>query len=354
MSNSDQPRTSSRPSVLIDVGHPAHVHLFRNFAAHLQKHGIPFLIASRDKDLTNSLLEHYGLNYVTISRQADTLSGQFLEFLLRTFRILKLHLRYRFTLALGTSVSIGYLSLFTLGKVQSYNFCEDDDDAIPLQANLAYPFSTKIVNPDCIRFTRWTSKRVLLPTFHELAYLHPDNFTPDVDVPRKYGLEPGRYVILRLSSLKAHHDRNEKGITPALLNKIKESIGDLRLLESKELAARQHIAPWEMHDVLAFSKLIISDSQTMTIEAALLGTPSIRISTFKNRLSCLQEIEGRLTNALSFHPNSTQAILNAVRESVELNCGYRSRNGVVDWIRSEKIDLAAWMRSTFAETTIQK
>ena len=338
-----------RPCVLIDIGHPAHVHLFRNFVTHLQMKGVPFLITSRKKDLTTALLDHYGLEHITISRQAETIGGQFLEFIVRTFRILRLHYRHRFTLAIGTSVSIGYLTLFTFGKVRSYNFCEDDDSAVPLQVALSYPFSTRIVNPDCIRFSRWKSKRILLPTYHELAYLHPDHFTPDPNVPKKYSLEPGKYIILRLSSLKAHHDRNEKGIASGLLEKIRKSAGNFKIIESLELADTHSIAPWEMHDVLAYARLLITDSQTMTAEAALLGTPSIRISTFKNRLSYLNEIESRIPNALSFDPGSTRQILSAIYDCLNSDPNRHAKHHVDEWIRSEKTDLARWMRKNFIE-----
>ncbi len=51
------------------------------------------------------------------------------------------------------------------------------------------------------------------------------------------------------------------------------------------------INPAEMQDVLADSSMLISDSQSMTMEAAMLGVPSIRFSDFAGRISVLEELE---------------------------------------------------------------
>ena len=332
-----------REKILFDIGHPAHVHLFRNFISYLEKNDISYVVTSRRKDLTTLLLDYYEIEHEVISKQTFSWVGQLIEFFLRTVRIYFLHRKHRFTLAAGTSVSIGYLTLLTAGRVKSFNFCEDDDDVIPLQALLSYPFSTWIVNPESIRHTRWAAKRVLLPTLHELAYLHPDHFTPDPEVLTKYGLKRGDFLIMRLSSLKAHHDRNEEGISSDLVSNLRETAGPLVIIESRELADGQNIDPWDMHHLLAFCRLLVSDSQTMTIEAALLGTPTIRISSFKNRLSCLEEIEHELDYARSFLPNQTDAILQAVVESVRGDTSKADTAKARDRFLESKLDLTHWM-----------
>ncbi len=332
---------------LFDVGHPAHVHLFRNLIADLRANDIPYLVTSRQKEMTTLLLDHYGIEHRVISKQADSRVGQLMEFFLRTARIWLLHRKHRFTHALGTSVSIGYLSLFTAGRVKSINFCEDDDDVIPLQALLAYPFSTLIVHPFSVRYKRFVEKRVLVPSFHELAYLHPNNFTPDLKVLRKYNLKEDGFLIMRLSSLKAHHDRSAQGISSDLAADIRRIAGSIAVIESRELGDGHIIDPWDMHHLLAFSRVLVSDSQTMTVEAALLGTPSIRISSFKNRLSCLDEIENSLEYAASYFPDQTEEILVKLEEilSPSFSAG-DVEQGRQRFLRS-KIDFTEWMLNRF-------
>lgn len=50
--------------ILIDVNHPAQVHLFRNAVRQWEAHGHKVLIVGRDKDVTLALLEGYELPYV--------------------------------------------------------------------------------------------------------------------------------------------------------------------------------------------------------------------------------------------------------------------------------------------------
>ena len=45
--------------ILFDLGHPAHVHYFKNLIKLLEKNGNKVLIIAREKDVTQNLLKHY-------------------------------------------------------------------------------------------------------------------------------------------------------------------------------------------------------------------------------------------------------------------------------------------------------
>ena len=49
--------------VLIDIGHPAHIHFFKNFIWKMKEKGHEIRISAREKDVTLELLETYGLPY---------------------------------------------------------------------------------------------------------------------------------------------------------------------------------------------------------------------------------------------------------------------------------------------------
>ena len=51
--------------ILIDIGHPAHVHLFKNFAHEMEKRGHELLFTCRDKEFEIALLEYNKLKYVS-------------------------------------------------------------------------------------------------------------------------------------------------------------------------------------------------------------------------------------------------------------------------------------------------
>ena len=48
--------------VLIDIGHPAHVHFFRRPIEILREHGHEILITSRLKEIAGDLLDAYGMD----------------------------------------------------------------------------------------------------------------------------------------------------------------------------------------------------------------------------------------------------------------------------------------------------
>ena len=50
--------------VLIDIGHPAHIHYFRNLAFHFINKGDKVLFSCRNKEIVISLLKFYGFDYV--------------------------------------------------------------------------------------------------------------------------------------------------------------------------------------------------------------------------------------------------------------------------------------------------
>ena len=54
---------------------------------------------------------------------------------------------------------------------------------------------------------------------------------------------------------------------------------------------RLKINPLDIHHVITFASLYIGDSQSMAVEAAMLGVPSIRFNDFAGKISVLEELE---------------------------------------------------------------
>ena len=212
-----------------------------------------------------------------------------------------------------------------------------------LYSFLAYPFATKIINPDCLKFKKWRDKRILYPSYHELAYLHPNNYIPDRNIVKSYNLEPGKYVIIRLSALKAHHDTGINGISYEVLEQIEERLSEYQIIKSKEQTKEYQIKPWDMHHVLAYAKMIISDSQTMTAEAAVLGRPSVRINDFVGRISYLEELEHKYGLTYGIKPGQEEELLEKISNLLS------ERNSENNWkhkraiMLRDKVDLTEWM-----------
>ena len=97
-----------------------------------------------------------------------------------------------------------------------------------------------------------------------------------------------------------------------------------------------------MHDAIAFASVLVGDSQTMAAEAAFLGTPGLRISTFAGRISYLEELEHEYGLTRAFKPAQKNAILQALEELVGRDGpGEKFLNGHRRMLR-DKCNVAKW------------
>ena len=181
-------------NVLFDISHPAHFHLFKNGIKALHSKGVTTLITARDKDVLLSLLQREGLEYHLLAKTRQGYLGLFLELMARNVEMFMLCRTFKPDVLIGTSVNIAHVGKL-IGK-PSIVINEDDDAVVPFFSYLAYPFAHKIINPQCIEFNRWSNKRILHKSYHELAYLHPGNFDPDINVIKNYGLAEKEYLSL--------------------------------------------------------------------------------------------------------------------------------------------------------------
>ncbi len=177
--------------------------------------------------------------------------------------------------------------------------------------------------------------------------MHPGNFTPDKNILRKYNLKEKKYIILRLSALKAHHDTKAKGVSRKLWKKIENLTTNYQVIKTIENEKSHFIEPWEMHHVLAFSKMIISDSQTMTIEGSVLGIPSIRINTFIDKSTVIGELEKKYGLAYGFLPGKEKNILSTIQDLLCDDQLEEKWNNKKEKLLKDKIDLNQWIIGFF-------
>lgn len=331
--------------ILFDIYHPAQVHLFKNLIIYLLDNGHDVTVVTKDKDLTNVLLDGLGVPYLCLSGVRGSLLQMGLELAIRDWKIFRLHQQKNFDLAIGSSVSVSHLT--ALFDVYSLIFCEDDDDVVALFAWLSYPFATRVVNPQGLNCKRFLHKRLFHPSYQKLAYLHPDNFKPDSAVLQKYGLNTYDYVVIRCSAYQAYHDAGQSGFTEELLASIRQRLGSTKLVISVENEVSHCIDPLDMHHILAYSKLVICDSQSMSVESAMLATPSLRLSSFVGRIAILNELENKYELTKGFEPQDGDAFLRALddllaNDNLHLEWEERRSRMLLD-----KVDFNAWMIQLF-------
>lgn len=304
---------------LFDLGHPAHFHLFKNVISALKDQGHRVLIVARQKDCLPELLRESGWPHIFIRRRRRGLVSLGVEALKVLGRVSFGGLVKPVDLMIGTSIVIGPASRMT--GATSVVFCEDDAAVVPMFAQVAYKASHYIVTPRSLEHEAYGPKHLTYRGYHELAYLHPDVYRPDPGVRELLGVKPDeKYFVLRLVALTAHHDIGQKGVNPTQAQAVVDRLSPHgRVFISAEAKVpenlKQYILPTPVEkilDVLAFAEMVVGDSQTMTIEAAVLGTPALRCNTFVGRLSVLEELEHRYGLTVGIRPENFDKVFDQI------------------------------------------
>jgi uncharacterized protein len=346
--------------ILVDIGHPAHVHLFRNAMRILEKNGHSVVITIRDKDITAKLLDLYGFPYTVASVARKGTLGLAYELFEHDWGVLKVAKRHRSQILMGTSVAVAHAA--PLIGAKSIVFGEDDASVAPTFVRLTYPFAHAIVTPTCLNEDHG-KRHIKYNGYQKLAYLHPKYFSPNPEVLSKLGVAPGEpYFIMRFVSLQAAHDKGEAGLSleaRKILTDRLSQYGRIFITSETPLPAelepyRYKISPDSMLDAIAFAKMLVSDSQTMTAEAAILGVPSVRCNSFVGRISYLEEMEHKYALTYGFKPDQQEAMFSKVDELLTQSnlsqIWQERRNSML----AEKIDVTAWMVNMIENFAIGK
>jgi predicted glycosyltransferase len=337
--------------VLFDVSHPAHVHLYRQLAGRILTEGGAVLFAARDKDVTLRLLRAYGLPFESLSRARSRSRLRLAaELLQRTARLYARARAFRPDALVGSSSSVGLVGRL-VGR-PSYVFAEDDAKVTPLFAATAFPLATRIVTPRALAHENHGARHLMYPGYHELAYLHPNQFAPDPDLVRSLGLEPASpYFVVRLVALEAHHDTAAKGLSREAARRVVALLREHgRVLITSEAPLdpaleplRFPLPPERFHDVLALAALVVGDSQTVSMEASVLGVPNFRCNTFVGRLSVLEELEHAFGLTRGFLPEAEGVLLTALADTLgrldEVRRLHAERRRAM---LERSVDLAVW------------
>lgn len=310
--------------ILFYLHHPAHFHLFRHTIRKLKSNGHEILIVATKKDVLEDLLKSEGWeyeNFLPHGRKDNKFSIAF-GLLKQDLRLFRKCLRDKPDLLIGTSTEICHIGY--LLRIPNIFVNEDDADIIPLVKKLAHPFAGYLLSPD-VCDTGSPHKTITYRGYHELAYLHPNVFSPDKNIVKKYFDPDTKYFILRFAKLKAHHDSGVKGIDTSVAGKLIDMMskyGKVYITAERELEKefepyRLNIKPIDMHHVMAFASLYIGDSQTMAAEAGVLGVPFIRYNDFVGRIGYLRDIEENYQLGFGILPGNEEELLNKVNELLQ-------------------------------------
>lgn len=267
--------------VLFNVGHPAQVHLFKNLLWNLEKKGHICKITAVEKEVSLNLLDAYGFEYDVVGSSKLTSFSKAIEMLRIEYKLYKIAKSFKPDILVG---GVGNVYISHLGKLIGKNsIVFDDTEHSKIEHFLMDPFATVICTPSCYRLDMG-KKQIRYHGNHELAYLHPNYFTPDAKVLNEIGLKKDdTFIILRFVSWGAIHDVGHTGLTlEDKRNAVKEfeKYGRVLITSEKPLQKefeqyRINVSPEKMHDLLYYATLLYGESATMASECAVLGTHAI-------------------------------------------------------------------------------
>ena len=336
-------RKNKEMKIFIDIGHPAHVHYFRNFIKIMKNKGHTFLVTARDKEMTHKLLDENKIDFISRGKGGIGLLNKFFYLFKANFLIYKLSKKFKPNFFI--SFSSPYVAqISTLIQVPHIGLTDTEHAVL---GNLAFvPFSKYIITPSCYK-KKHGKKHTKFNGYMELCYLHPNFFVPDLSILNELNISPNdKYTIVRFVSWEATHDIGHNGIT--LINKIKavkefSKYGKVYISSEFDLPNelnkyKINIPPNKMHDVLANASLLYGESATMASESAMLGTPAIFVdSSGRGYTDELESEYGIVFNFNETLDDQKKSITKGI-EILKMNDGKKTFNKIKNKIIKDKIN----------------
>jgi predicted glycosyltransferase len=329
------------------MGHPAHVHLFRNALAGLRKRGHEVSVAAIRKETTIALLNCYKIPCEVFGVDRKILTSKVLDILPRDLNLLKFAARVEPEIIVSTGSPYAAQVSKVLG-IPHVAF--GDTEIAGVITKMMLPFTDAICTPSCFSLDLGP-KQIKYNGYKEIAYLHPNYFRPDPSVLDELGVTPGTaYSVVRLASWTSSHDVGEQGFgftsTKQVMEFLKFLEGWGRVFLTTERSLPKEFDPYanrlplhRVHDLLNYANLYIGEGATMASEAGVLGTPWIFVS---------EAGRGYLTDqqdnyALGFHVKSEGDARKKAEEilsnkDVKNEWGEKRRN-----LLHDKIDVTAFI-----------
>lgn len=329
--------------ILIDIGHPAHVHYFKNFIWIMTKKGHKFHVTARNKEVVFDLLNKYKIPYTDRGRGGKGLIGKILYIFIADFKLVLVGLKFKPDILISFASTYAAHASFFLRKP---HIAFDDTEHSKFEIYLYRPFTKFILNPQCFR-ADFGKKQIRFKGFIELCYLHPNYFHPDINVISQLGLkEDDKFILIRFVSWSASHDKGETGfslqskisLVEALSKKARVFISSENNLPAELQPFLLPISPDKLHHVLFYANLYIGEGATTASECAMLGTPAIYVNSLSTGTLEEQERMGLL-----YGFRNTSGVLEKALEILDCQKEKAEYKVHRDFMLKQIIDVTAFM-----------
>lgn len=332
--------------IFIDIGHPAHVHYFKNFIKILESGGHTIFVSARNRSIIFELLKKYDIPYYDRGKGKDGIVGKIFYMFAADLKLLSKAINFK------PDVFISFASPYaahTAWLMRKPHIVLDDTEHARFGHFFYKPFSKVFLNPSCFR-KDFGRGQILFNSYTELFYLHPKRLTTNADALKYLGLSGNeKFALLRFVSWKANHDIGHSGLDlstkKVLVNKLVENGYKVFISSEEENNDRDFdpymikISPDLIHSVMVQATLLVTEGATMASECAMLGTPAVYVNSLD--AGTLREQEDKYQLIHGFR--SSAGVLEKVSELIntpDLKNTYQLRRNKM---LSEKIDLTAFL-----------
>lgn len=269
---------------LISISHPAWSHQFKAVIELLKADKQTVIVAGINKDGALDLLDSFGIPYHIIATHTGKNTWQKIGLLFSTtFEIFKLSRKYKPDFYIGRAAPMVSVNAFLFRKK---HLVFEDTEISRIGLLSCQLFSTEIITPNS--FMRNLGKKHLrINGLKELFYLHPNRFQPNSDIFKYLKIEPTQpFVFIRLVAFAASHDLGYSGTSVQEVEQLIERCKKIgKVFVSSELELPTHLKEYQInvpfdqiHHVLYFAQLVLTEGATMATESAILRTPSIYLN----------------------------------------------------------------------------
>lgn len=314
--------------ILFHLAHPAQYHMFKYVIRNLIQKGHSIKITINTKDILEQLLIADGIEYENIlpkRRKRNTKLSILLTLLKKDFKIFQIQLEGNYDLLVGTETALSHVGFLFRRPVLIMD--EDDISVVPEAARLSFPFATYIVSPVTCNLGKWSKKKIAYKGYQKTCYLHPSYFKPNEAIVNEVLNRTERYFLIRVSDLSAYHDSDYNGFTEEIIRRIIGILGPIgRVLLSTEKKLPEDLNKYlfktevsNIHHFLFYADFLIADSQSMCVEAAILGTPSIRFSDFAGKIGVLEELEHNYGLTYGIKASEQELLYEKIEDLINFN-----------------------------------
>jgi len=285
-------------------------------------HEIKLLI--KTKDILEILVQEDGWQYENIlsRKNGNGVFHHIWSLLKRDFRILRIARKFKPDILMGSDASVTQVG-WLLGKPR-FAVGEDDYSIVRRLHWLMLPFATTVFAPEICHLGPFERKKIAFDSYMKLTYLHPDIFQPDKKLLAAENLK-SPFCLIRMVDLSAYHDNNCLGLNGEMVEQLIQFLDksgyhvyiDTENDMPKELKEHQlKIKKTRFHHILALASLVITDSQSLSVEASVLGVPSIRFNDFAGKISVLEELEHTYQLTFGIPSKEPDRLLEKVQELI--------------------------------------